>query len=75
MISSSSGSENLSYDDGEDLDIGKDFTNWAVRNACIKIAFQEAIGIIRRHWHRVPKAVCTLLHTTRHVQLQDKCGG
>ena len=34
--------------------------------------FQEAIGILRRHWHRVPNDACTLLHTPRHVR--DKCG-
>ena len=42
-------------DDGEQLDIGKDFTDWAVRNACTRTAFQEAIGILRRYLHRVPK--------------------
>jgi len=30
-------------------------TDWAVRNACTRTVFQEAIGILRRHWHRVPK--------------------
>jgi len=37
VISSSSGSENLSDDVGEDRDIGKDF---AIRNACTRTAFQ-----------------------------------
>jgi len=69
------GSENLSDDDGEELDIGKDFADWEVRNVCTRTAFQEAFGILRRHWHRVPKDACTLLHTPRHVQLQDNCGG
>ena len=68
-VISSYGSENLSDDDGEELDIGKAFADWAVRNACTRTAFQEAIGILR-HRHRVPKAACTLLHTPT----QDKCG-
>jgi len=75
LISSSSGSENVSDDDGEELDIGKDFADWAIRNACTRTAFQEVIGILRRHWNRVPKDARTLLHISRHVQLQDKCGG
>jgi len=72
-VTSSYSSENLSDDDGEELDIGKD-CRLAVRNACTITAFQEAIGILRRHWHRVPKNARTLLHTPRHVQLQEKCG-
>ena len=42
-MKSSYGSENLSDDDGEELDIGKDFADWAVRNALIRNAFQEAM--------------------------------
>ena len=64
-VISSYGSENLSDDDGEELGIGKDFADWAVRNACTITAFQEAIGILRRHWHCLKKYACTLLHTTR----------
>jgi len=73
-VISSYGSEKLSDDDGEELVIGKDFADWAVRNACTRTAFQEAIGILRQHWHCVPKDACALLPTSRHVQLQDKCG-
>ena len=80
MIPSSSGSENLSDDDGEELDIGNNFSDWAIirnactrtRNACTRTASQEAIGILRWHWHRVPEDAWTLFHTPRH--LQDKCG-
>ena len=48
-VISSYGSETFSDDDGEELDIGKDFADWAVRNACTRTAFQEAIGLVRRH--------------------------
>ena len=73
-VISSYGSQNLSDDDGEVFDIGKDFADWEVRNACTRTVFQEAIAILRRHWHHVPKDDCSLLHTPRHVQLEDKCG-
>ena len=46
-VISSYGSENLSDDDGEELDFGKDFADWVVRNACTRTVFQEAIGILR----------------------------
>ena len=62
-VISSYGSENLSDDDGEELDIGKDFADWTMRNACTRTAFQEAIGILRGHWHHVPKDTWTLAHT------------
>jgi len=49
-VISSYGSEYLSDDDdNKELNIGKDFAEWAVRNACKRTAFQEAIGILRRH--------------------------
>jgi len=55
-VIASSGSDNLSDDDDDEkLDIGKDFADWAVRNACTRTAFQEAIGILRRHWQCVIK--------------------
>ena len=54
------GFENLSDDDGEELYIVKD-CRLAIRNACARTAFQEAIRILRRHWHRVPKDACTLV--------------
>jgi len=75
VISSTSGSENLSDDDVKELDIRKDFAYWAVRNACTKTVFQKAHGILRRHWHRVPKDAHALLHAPIDVQLQNKCGG
>ena len=53
----------MSDDDGEELHIGNDFADWAVRNACTRTAFRIAIGILRRHWHRVPKGACTLACT------------
>jgi len=48
-VISSYGSENFSDDDSEEFDIGKDFTDWAVRNACTRTAFLETIGILRQH--------------------------
>ena len=68
MISTSSGSDNLPDDNGEELIIEEDFADWTVRNAFTKSAFQEAIGILRRFWHRFPKDACSLLHTPRDVQ-------
>ena len=47
VISSSSGFDNLSDDDGEELNIAKDFADWAVTNVCTRTAFQETIGILR----------------------------
>jgi len=63
VISSSTGSDNLSDDNGEELDIGKEFADYAVRNSCAITAFQESIGIFRRHCYRVPKDACTLQYT------------
>ena len=39
---SSYGSENLSDDDGEELDIGKDFTDWEVKKSMYKNCFSRS---------------------------------
>lgn len=57
-------------------DIRKDLAEWALKHNCTRSTLNELLSILRQHGHsNLPADGRTLLHTPRHVDVLNRCGG
>ena len=68
--------DSASDDDGmPHADLADSLRQWSSKHSCTRAALNDIIDIFRQQGHRLPKDSRTLLHTPRHVNSQDRCGG